>query len=153
MFVTSLVKLIALLAQRSHSETNILTLLQGFHVAAGESNSNSVNRHLWLHRCLSGIFKSLLHDEKHQNFKKPVNFGNQRYQKLTGFLHHLRSSLTGCQSCLLTASPHPGIRPQKKARPGTESRRGHNHAAPPPASPWLQRGFLTDLFLGESEQR
>lgn len=67
------------------------------------------------------------------------------------------SAITGSpgtsESRLLTASPQPGIRPQERARRGPESRDRHHRAAPPSASPWLRRGFLTDLFLGESEQR
>lgn len=56
------------------AQSPVLTFLQRLHVAAGERDSNSVNRHFGLHGRLSGIFKCLL-SHRRKNKQRTVSRG------------------------------------------------------------------------------
>lgn len=113
------------MAPRSHHETTILTLLQRFYVAAGQSNSNSVNCHLWFHGRLSGIFKGLSKRKTLKILKACQFQGDHRYQTFPGY-----STISGAPRLLSLVYSPPPLIPARVLR-----RERHRDRVPPRPQP------------------
>lgn len=67
-----------------------LTLLQRLDIAAGEGDADAVNGHLGLHRCLTGVFKSLHVENMFKSGFQSHRFLKKRFRSFQDrFLIHL----------------------------------------------------------------